>query len=473
MMNTDKLKTIISESEEYLIDRILHYAIEHKYAKYTSTLREAWRMSIDGLSKALIKVIDVGGPIPEMSPDDDFTTNEFADFGIMEARKHRSRGVTLVMFLSFMKYYQQAYIDMLLNRKLPQDELVFYSQFIKRTFDIIELGFIAEWTGLSEKKMLDELQGTNREMENEKNKYLTVFESIFDPVILMNKDNKVENLNMKAAESFLDIAASGLTYYSENLAEITFDWLIEDLTAFVQAGLEENFKQITIETKKGPRTYQMKFKKMLDVSEKYRGTVVVLYDITERIDSEEMLQKQHEELEYYAYTDALTGSANRRTGLMTLERELALVRRRDTPLSVCFLDVDGLKRVNDIYGHLEGDDLIISVSSAIRNTVRGVDVVSRIGGDEFLIIFPYCSEINAKKALDRVFDRLAILDKTESKPYQRSFSYGLVEITKDSTLTMNDVIRSADKLMYQDKLLKKQTAGETCREYCEKNYENT
>lgn len=451
----EKLKGLISDSEEILMEKILKYAKERNYVKYTSTLKEAWRMSIAGLSAALIKVIEKSSSIPEMGPDDDFTKSEAAKFGILEAQKHRSRGITLGMYLGLMKYYHQVYTDLINESNFSQEEKEYFSQYVKRFFDHVELGFAIEWAGLSEKQKLEDLQEANREIANEKNKYLTVFESIYDPIILVDKDNNIENINYKAAEVFLNGAVSGMKYYGKINIDKELDWLNEELFKFIDLNKNEILKEKTLETKAGEKTYLIKFKKMLDVSEKYRGTVVIFYDITERKKIERELKIQHEKLEFYAFTDPMTGVSNRRTGLMILEKELALVSSRDTPLSICFMDVDGLKTVNDTYGHAEGDLFINFIVSSIKSSVREIDTVSRMGGDEFLMIFPSCNESDAFDVIARVCDKLEEYNKRSEKPFKYSFSYGIIEITKNSKLSANDVIKAADEKMYENKLSKK------------------
>lgn len=158
----EKLKRIILNNEDLLMEKILNYAKERNYVKYSSTLKEAWRLSISGLSEALIKVIEKNSTIPEMSPDDDFTKSEFAEFGIIEAEKHRSRGVSLGMFLGLMKYYQQSYIDLINESNFSIKEKEYFSQYIKRFFDHVELGFTIKWTRLSKTETINELQDTNR-----------------------------------------------------------------------------------------------------------------------------------------------------------------------------------------------------------------------------------------------------------------------------------------------------------------------
>ncbi|MDO9491446.1 GGDEF domain-containing protein [Acetobacterium sp.] len=211
----------------------------------------------------------------------------------------------------------------------------------------------------------------------------------------------------------------------------------------------------TMETKKGQKTFMIKFRKMLDVSEKYSGTVILFNDITERKEMDQILKKQQEKLEYYAFTDPMTGVSNRRTGLMILEQELLFKHRIDAPLSICFLDIDGLKTVNDTYGHEEGDVLINHIIEEIKSTVREIDTISRIGGDEFLIIFPGCFESDAEKVIQRINCKLEDYDKVNEKPYQHAFSYGILELSVDNKLSINAVINAADKKMYLNKMQKR------------------
>lgn len=316
----ERLKRIILDSEEILMEKILSYAKERNYVKYTSTLKEAWRMSIAGLSEALIKVIEKSKSIPEMGPDDDFTKSEVAQFGIVEAQKHRSRGVTLGMFLGLMKYYNQSYIDLINESNFSSEEKKYFSQYIKRYFDHVELGFTIEWAGLSEKQKLEELQETNRKMTNEKNKYLTVFESIYDPVILVNKNNDIENINYKALEAFLNGTVSGMKYYGNINTNKEFDWINEELMKFIDSNKNEVLKEKTIETRTGQKTFLIKFKKMLDVSEKYRGTVIIFNDITERIKIERELKNQHEKLKS---TQSQLVQSEKMAGLGTLAAGVA------------------------------------------------------------------------------------------------------------------------------------------------------
>ncbi len=282
-MDTKKFIKLIQASEEKLINEVLRYAIERDYAKYTSTLKEAWRMSIQGLSNSLVKVLEKNDKVPEMNPDIDFSKSEIAEFGIVEANLHRSRGITLSMFLSFMKYYQQAYQDVLSDSDFSVAEKEFFSRYLKRYFDFVEIGFIVVWSDLSEEKKLEELQSKNREIENEKNEYLTVFESMYDPVILFHNGNTIQNFNNKAAEIFLNIHESGKKYYSRVKTGEELKEIIEQIKDELNENKDEKIFEKEISTLTGNRNFVVKLKKLMDVSEKYMGTIAIFSDITERI----------------------------------------------------------------------------------------------------------------------------------------------------------------------------------------------
>jgi PAS domain-containing protein len=189
------LAGLIATHENWLMNRVLGYAKERNYVKYTSTLVEAWRISIAGLSERLLSALETYNGVPELGPDEDYTQDPIASFGILEAQRHRARGVTLDMFLGLMKYYRQSYVDLVLQAGFEPEHQDHFRLLVDRFFDRIELGFCVEWTALSENEKTEELQVSNRDMANEKNKYLTIFQSLYDSVILLDRENQVENIN--------------------------------------------------------------------------------------------------------------------------------------------------------------------------------------------------------------------------------------------------------------------------------------
>lgn len=166
-------------------------------------------------------------------------------------------------------------------------------------------------------------------------------------------------------------------------------------------------------------------------------------------------KEQEEQLRYYASVDAMTGTYNREWGYQTMS-DLFTELRSDTTgkkLSLCFLDIDGLKKTNDTYGHQAGDDLIISTVDAIRSCIRKTDLICRWGGDEFVVLLQ-CEKSIAVKLVLRAQNKLSELNEAGSRPYKLAFSYGIMEISSDCEMDLDSVILSLDKLMYEDKMRK-------------------
>ena len=137
--------------------------------------------------------------------------------------------------------------------------------------------------------------------------------------------------------------------------------------------------------------------------------------------------------------DALTGAYQRATGLAELEREIVKARRTSQPFVLAFLDIDGLKTINDGQGHAAGDQVLVDLVRAVRGVLREYDLVIRWGGDEFL-----CGL--ASLSLDTVADRFANTEKVLAAK-QVAFSVGLAELRSDDTL--QSLIARADAAMYE------------------------
>lgn len=158
-----------------------------------------------------------------------------------------------------------------------------------------------------------------------------------------------------------------------------------------------------------------------------------------------------EELRLYATTDTLTGIFNRRTGILLLENAMQRARRETSPLVVCFVDVDNLKKVNDQLGHQEGDNLIRSVCEILKKALRESDIIFRLGGDEFLLIFPNCNLKKARLIWKRIEQERRVANAPRDGLYPISFSHGLAEYTAEKNLSIDDLVTLADEQMYRTK----------------------
>ncbi len=168
------------------------------------------------------------------------------------------------------------------------------------------------------------------------------------------------------------------------------------------------------------------------------------------------LKRAEAELKLLASVDALTGAVNRRTALIILEKHIAHCRRSGGSLSLCVADLDGLKLVNDAFGHSAGDDYIKRASSALVEAVRASDTVGRLGGDEFLVVFPDCKAEAARSIMEKVNRDLAARGK--ALHYVPRLSWGIAslgELTENEGLDVDrriDVLLElADQRMYENK----------------------
>jgi hypothetical protein len=134
----------IRSHEEWLMDRILFYAKRQGYTRYTSALREAWRISVGGLSASILEALR-RLPDLELSADEDYTQDPAAAFGLIEARRHRQRRGSLPMFLGLLKYYRQSYQDLIEAAELMPGGRAHARRWVDRFFDRVEIAFCNEW----------------------------------------------------------------------------------------------------------------------------------------------------------------------------------------------------------------------------------------------------------------------------------------------------------------------------------------
>ncbi|EED30500.1 sensory box histidine kinase [gamma proteobacterium NOR5-3] len=211
---------ILLEGEQWLMERVLHYAKQQSYTPYTSTLICAWQLSVAGLSAALVETLEgAENPVIEFTANERYADNSIADFAVEEALKHRERGVNLGMFLGLFKYYRQAYLDLVEQQVEPHHDRAEARHIIHRCFDLFEIALVTRWNASPLDAVIDELSKANREITNEKNFYLTAYESLIDPAFLIDEELRLINLN-GAAMSMLSgtLTASGELYYRARVA---------------------------------------------------------------------------------------------------------------------------------------------------------------------------------------------------------------------------------------------------------------
>jgi signal transduction histidine kinase/CheY-like chemotaxis protein len=372
-----RLSDLISQREDWLVDQTIGYAKLYGYTPFTSTLAEAWRASICGLSGPLIKALAHYDEAPQLVAGD-YAEESITAFGIEAARRHRSRGITLGHFMGLMKYYRQSYLDLLELGELPVEHVPRYREFVNRFFDRVEIGFCSEWASQNESELVLEAREKNRALTHEKNKYLTIFESLKDPVVLLDMAGHIDNTNRAAAELFGGSAVPGAGYYGANYLPF-----LEGALATLAGESGEH----VLTTSLGPRCFEVKSQTMLDVSEQFAGTVLIFNDVT---DYKHALQ-QAEQANRTKSAFLASMSHEIRTPINGIVGMTALLR--DTPLDdkqTAF--VNTISTSGEILSSLIADILDYSKIEAGVLEVENIDfTVDTLIGDVLRLMVPAAS----------------------------------------------------------------------------------
>jgi diguanylate cyclase (GGDEF)-like protein len=161
------------------------------------------------------------------------------------------------------------------------------------------------------------------------------------------------------------------------------------------------------------------------------------------------LESTNLRLKEYSFKDEVTSLYNRRFFTMRLDEELARYRRFNHPASVVLLDLDGFKAVNDDLGHAVGDETLRDIAQILMKHSRGINVVSRYGGDEFAILLVETSKAGARLYADRIRQVIGAFPFSHGK--QVTASLGVASVPDDEAATAEDLFRAADEALYAAK----------------------
>jgi diguanylate cyclase (GGDEF)-like protein len=156
------------------------------------------------------------------------------------------------------------------------------------------------------------------------------------------------------------------------------------------------------------------------------------------------------ELRYLALTDDLTCLFNRRGFFAAATQQLKLAQRNGQSLLLLFCDVDNLKKINDTYGHHEGDLALIRTADALEQSFRASDILSRLGGDEFVVLASETSNQTQEIILRRLDKNLKKSSATEPR-YVLSLCVGVARFDPKCAITLGELMVQADKAMYEKK----------------------
>ena len=337
----------------------------------------------------------------------------------------------------------RAFDEMTTNLKKSREELEEYSKNLEKKVEVRTRDLEID---INKRKKVEEAL---RESEE---KFYSISSSAHDAVFFIDNDNNIIYCN-KAAEKMFGYSKDEMS--GEDLHKLI-------VPAKYYNDYKKGFRAFQ-KTGKGPaigetlelsaiRKNGEEFPVALSLSAvKLKGkwnAIGIIRDISQQ-------KKAEEKLEKLARIDSLTGCYNRGYGLELLDRQIKLSHRSKSPLLLAFLDIDKFKLINDNFGHDEGDIVLKEVVKLFKSTLREVDIICRMGGDEFLLIFPDNSLKDASLIRERLNKNLIKLNQTLKKPYKIELSVGLSCYDPVNPQSMDELIRIADKKMYRDKKNKK------------------
>ncbi len=325
------------------------------------------------------------------------------------------------------------HVVMLVNQYLLVSDSVIMLRVI--AFPIITFYPVATvFLGLVIKGQIDKTKIIQK-MEESEQRYRTIFENTYAAMLILDPaDGNILDAN-KFASHFYGYSIEKLkTMHMTDLNGLSHSELKLEMekainhkkNIFVFTHILSNGESRTVEIHSGPLTVNGK-----------QVLYSIIHDITDRINREK-------EIEYLSFHDQLTGLYNRRYYETELKR---LDTSRNLPMSIIMADVNGLKLVNDAFGHQEGDNLLIIVSDILKKVCRGDDIICRVGGDEFVVLLPKTNYDDAYAIIQRM--------KASEANYnlnglEISISYGVSTKQKED-MPISNVYRNAEDNMYKNK----------------------
>ena len=307
----ERIKVLFSSHEDWLAECILAHAKQQEYTGPIGESLETWRASIVRFTDSLSKGLDsFKGASLEFTPNETFVTDPISAFAIEESRLHQERGLNLASVLGLLKYYRRTYLGCILELGKEADREQ-YCSFVDHFFDRLEIALCASWARTSDLDRLTELQARNRATNEEKNKFLALFESLATPVFLLDYDFNIELMNLAAAE-FLGLAdEQGKLYHDQQepsgesakprpLKDIV-PWLAEALnqSCSIENGQQDCRFDISASTALGPKHFNVSISTMSEISDSFTGYAVILDDITFRIEMEKQLASERNRATHY------------------------------------------------------------------------------------------------------------------------------------------------------------------------------
>ena len=345
--------------------------------------------------------------------------------------------VIVLFFFIFKKLHKKAESDFMLFQQFLQNLSV-----KKESIDIENIEFEEfEEIALYANKMLHE----KVELEDYLKKYETIVSTSKDFIALIDKNYIFHVVNETYSLYFNKPKEEILGHHvKEVFGEENFQNNIKSLHDRVLAGESFSF-ETWVNFPRGKRCISVHYSPYIkDGQNKVEFFVVVGRDVTDK-------KEDQKQLEHIAHHDILTNLPNRILLNDRIMQAINNANREGTIVALCFIDLDNFKKINDAFGHAYGDDVLKQVTKRIQSSLRQTDTLSRIGGDEFILLLEHLNDVSeVEKILDKVQRNFEKPFISHNQKFFPTASIGISVYPQDGK-NSEDLIKNADIAMYEAK----------------------
>lgn len=279
-------------------------------------------------------------------------------------------------------------------------------------------------------------------LQESENRYRSLVESTDDSIYLVDKNYRYLFMNKK---HLLRLGLLGTQFmeraYGDFHTSKETRSFMEKIDRIFETGRSTQYEY---RSPRDDKYFLQTFSPVKDSTGAVTAVTVISTDIT-------ALKVLEEKLRILSFTDELTGLYNRRGFFALAEQQLKLANREKTGKLLLSIDLDYLKKINDTYGHSEGDLILMETALLLKKSFRESDITARIGGDEFAVLVTENAEIKLEDITSRLNANLESRNTETNKPYMLSLSVGLTRYDPEQPCSIDELISNADKRMYEEK----------------------